>query len=478
LTNTFYWHDYETWGADPRRDRPCQFAGWRTDEELRPVGQPRILYCRPADDVLPHPDACLLTGITPQHAWSQGFPEAEFAAAIEQELAQPGTCGVGYNSIHFDDEITRNLFYRNFIDPYAREWQHGNSRWDLIDVLRLAHALRPGGIQWPVNAEGVTSFRLEHLTVANGIEHSHAHDALADVRATIALAALLKTHQPRLFAYALSLRRRDRVEEMFARGQPFLHVSRRYPALWGCIAPVLPIVRHPLIGNGMICFDLRYDPAPLMSLSVEAIRERLFTPVKDLPQGIERIPLKTIHANRAPMVAPMATLTAPLAESWAIDLALVDRHAKLLAAAPDLGPKVRQLFQNGEWPVETDPDLMLYTGGFFSDTDRRLMARLRQLPPRDLATASFPFQDRRLKTLLFRYRARNWPETLSQEERRDWDAWRHQRLTDPAGGASITLAAFRERLAVLRAEHEGCPPQLALINELASWVDRIGAPGD
>ncbi len=473
MGKTYYWHDYETWGADTRKDRPCQFAGMRTDEGLKPLGEPLILYCRPADDLLPHPDACLLTGISPQHAWREGVPEAEFAATIERELAKPGTCGVGYNSIRFDDEVTRNLFYRNFIDPYAREWQNGNSRWDLIDVLRLAHALRPEGIEWPKNEEGVASFQLAQLTIANGIEHGQAHDALADVLATIQLAALLKSRQPRLFAYALSMRERGRVGALVAKGEPFLHVSSRYQARLGCIAPVVSIARHPLYRNGMICYDLRHAPALLLDLSVEAIRERIFTPVSALPEGVERIPIKTIHVNHAPMVAPMGTLTTKAAEEWDIDPSLVDRHARELRTASDFASRVREAFQGGGLPGESDPDFMIYSGGFFPDADRREMARLRQLSPQALALERFSFQDPRLGTMLFRYRARNWPESLKPEEREEWDTWRIRRLTDAQAGGSIALDEYQERLAALRTEYASRSRSLDLLDELQDWSDSL-----
>src|SRR5690554_3991737 len=181
---TFYWHDYETFGVDPARDRPVQFAGLRTDAQLNPIGEPLVIYARPADDYLPHPKACLVTGITPQEALAKGLPEREFIRLIHEELAQPGTCGVGYNSLRFDDEVTRYTLYRNFYDPYAREWQNGNSRWDIIDMLRAAYALRPEGIVWPQREDGLVSFKLEELTAANGISHEAAHGALSDVHAT------------------------------------------------------------------------------------------------------------------------------------------------------------------------------------------------------------------------------------------------------------------------------------------------------
>jgi exodeoxyribonuclease-1 len=473
LTRTFYWHDYETWGSDPQRDRACQFAGLRTDERLDPIGDPLVIFCRPADDMLPQPDACLVTGISPQLALREGMVEADFAAAIERELALPGTCGVGYNSMRFDDEVTRNLFYRNLLDPYAREWQNGSSRWDLIDTVRLAHALRPEGIEWPTHDDGAASFRLEDLSAANGIEHSGAHDALADVRATLALARLLRARQPRLFEYALSLRDKQKVETLLAKREPLLHVSARYPARLGCIAPVLPLARHPVNRNGVICFDLRQDPEPLLALPADEVHARLFSRAADLPEGLERIPLKTVHVNRSPVVAPMATLTPEAAERWTIDQAQVATHASALRGAKGLEAKLQEVHTLGEREAVTDPDLMIYSGGFLPDSDRREMARLRGLDPKELAHARFVFQDPRLEQMLFRYRARNWPETLDGGERGEWDAYRLERLTDPSGGASITLDDYQARIDRLRSEHADDARVLALLDALDAWAEML-----
>jgi exodeoxyribonuclease-1 len=165
---TFLWHDYETFGVVPRRDRPAQFAGVRTDAELNEIGEPLMIYCKPAPDYLPSPESCLITGITPQLCLERGLPEHEFAARIEAACSQPGTIGVGYNTIRFDDEVTRFLFWRNLIDPYGREWQNDCGRWDLLDVVRLCYALRPEGIEWPKKEDGTQSFRLEDLARANG----------------------------------------------------------------------------------------------------------------------------------------------------------------------------------------------------------------------------------------------------------------------------------------------------------------------
>jgi len=259
---SFYWHDYETFGTDPARDRPVQFAGIRTDEALNIIGEPLSIFCKPADDVLPQPEACLVTGITPQIAMEKGVIEANFIHQIHEQLSQPGTCGVGYNSIRFDDEVTRYTLYRNFYDPYAREWQNSNSRWDIIDMVRLTYALRPQWIEWPMREDDKPSFRLEELTLANGIKHEAAHDAMSDVYATLAMAKLIRGKQKKLYDYVFEHRNKRLVLQQLnlKEMKPVLHVSGMFPGEYGCLAMVVPLAQHPTNKNGIIVYDLRHDP--------------------------------------------------------------------------------------------------------------------------------------------------------------------------------------------------------------------------
>ena len=470
---SLYWHDYETWGASPRLDRPAQFAGLRTDLDFNPLGPPLVLYCRPADDVLPHPDACLITGLTPQRALAEGVIEAEFFAAIHEQLAQPGTCALGYNTLRFDDEVTRYGLYRNFYDPYAREWQGGNSRWDLIDVVRLTRALRPEGIEWPVRDDGETSFKLEHLTAANGIGHAGAHDALADVRATIALARLVRERQRRLYDFAFSHRDKasaGRLLDLRTR-EPVLHVSSRYPARLGCLAVVVPLAQHPTNKNGVVVYDLRHDPTPLLSLDADAVRRLVYTAAEDLEEGESRIPLKVVHLNKCPVLAPLSTLTPEAAERWAIDLEQARRHRDALLAARDLSAKLAVVYGENPFPPATDPDQALY-GGFLSDADRIRCDRVRRTEPERLAPLARELEDTRLPELLFRYRARNWPQTLSAQERARWDAWRRARVQDPASG--LTLAEYRKQVARLAIDATLTAEQRAVVSALADWPGEIG----
>ncbi|MGB3449945.1 MAG: exodeoxyribonuclease I [Giesbergeria sp.] len=452
-SHTFLWHDYETFGANTRRDRPAQFAAIRTDAELNEIGDPVMLYCKPTNDYLPDPEACLITGITPQIAWERGVPEREFAAVIEAEMAQPGTIGVGYNTIRFDDEITRFMFWRNLIDPYAREWQNRCGRWDLLDVVRLAYALRPDGIVWPTKEDGTQSFKLEHLSKANGLLHEAAHDALSDVRATIALARLLRQHNPRLFDFAFSLHKKDRVAAELRlpataqTARPFLHVSGMFPAERGCLAVMWPLASHPTNKNEIIAWDLAHDPRELALLDTDTLRLRMFTRAADLPEGVTRLPIKTVHLNKSPMVVGnVNTLTPALAQRWHIDLAQAAQHAEWARALPDMSAIWPAVFAR---PQEPAPDVEqdLY-GGFIGNTDRRRLDELRSMTGAQLAAARTSFDDPRLGELLFRYRARNFASTLTPEEQARWLQHRTDCLLHGQGGA-LTAEALFERIDAL-----------------------------
>ena len=480
MANSIYWHDYETFGVDPRRDRAAQFAGVRTDEELNIIGDPLVLYCRPAPDMLPHPQSCLITGITPALARDKGLPEAEFIRRIHDEFSQPQTCVAGYNNLRFDDELTRQLLYRNFYDPYEREYRNGNSRWDIIDMVRLCAALRPEGIEWPRREDGNRSFRLGDLCAANGISHDSAHDALSDVLATIALAKLIRERQPKLYDYVFRLRAKAEVEAKLdiVRRTPVIHVSSMYPGIQGCMALVAPLTRHPIDRNGVLVYDLRQNPEEWMALSAEDIRRRLFTRREELQEGESRIGLKVLHSNRCPVVAPASLLTPELAAQWDIDMAQARRHWQLLVDSPQVVATVASAYddENRTGPGESDPDFMIYGGGFFGANDKKTMAQIRASQPRDLIAWLPGFADPRLEEMLFRYRARNYPETLNQAEQERWEAYRHEALHRAEGvrGAGVGLAEFERELAQLR-EQTLSASQLQVLDELEQYVRSLVA---
>ena len=472
LQNTLYWHDYETFGLDPARDRPVQFAGIRTDEDLNVIDEPLNIMARPAMDTLPHPMSSLITGITPKQALEQGLPEAEFIARILAELSQPGTCGVGYNSLRFDDEVTRNTLYRNLHDPYGREWQNGNSRWDIIDMVRACHDLRPEGIVWPRRADtSRPSFRLEELTVANGITHEQAHDALSDVYATIAIARLIKEKQPKLYNFLYRLRRKKEVLKNIDLKEmtPILHTSGMYGSDHGNTRLVVPVAAHPTNGNSIIVFDLAQDPALLLDLGTKTLRERLYTANEDLPEGVERPKIKQLLINKCPVIAPTSTLTGDAAKRLRIDLITCKRNRQtLINSRKAIQQKIAKLFEPREFDPVTDPDLMIYAGGFFTDSDKALMNAIHDTDPQDVGTQSWSFKDKRLPEMLFRYRARNHPETLSADEQAQWLEHCRARLVDGESG-HFTFSDFRTEIEQLRAQMAVDDSRIKLLDEVAAF---------
>jgi len=451
MSKSIFWYDFEATGIDPRRDRPLQVAGIRTDDELREVGEPLCIDCRIAEDVLPHPMACLVTGIDPDRA-RRGLPEAQFMRLLHEQMAAPGTCTAGYNNLRYDDEMTRFALYRNYYDPYAREWQGGNSRWDLLDALRTAHALRPDGIEWP-QQDGFTSLRLELLTAANGIDHGQAHDALADVRATIAVARLLKQAQPRLYRYLYELRSKHRVSELIdlQNPRPLVHVSGRFGRERHGLALVLPLGWHPSNRNALIVWDLEVEPGLLQDLSAEQLCQRLYTRTEDLAPGEQRPGLKLVHINKCPVLADAKVLRQQDIERLQLDMPMLLEHAQRLAQWRVSGQdKLAAIYADragaaGEPGAEADAETRLYDG-FTSDRDRNLLPGIREADGASLNAAQWPLADQRLADMLPRYRARNFPESLDMSQRQEWLQFCRQKLTGQIPGAALTFDGFMQDL--------------------------------
>ncbi len=342
-------------------------------------------------------------------------------------------------------------------------------------MVRLARALRPDGIEWPNDSYGSPSFRLEGLSAANGIEHESAHDALSDVYATIELAKLIRTHNPRLYAYIYQHRQKRLVAKLIKPGdyRPVLHVSGRYPAASGCIAMVVPLAWHPSNQNGVIVYDLSKDPQPLLELSAEEITDRIFTASENLPAGTARIPLKTIHINKCPVVVPVSTLRSQDAERLQIDAQKCLSNLGKIKVALGLEAKLAKVFGSYPGGDSCDPDLMLYSGGFFNDSDKSEMSRISSLDPQGLTNLRPQFQDNRLSEMLFRFRSRNYPDTLSQAETRRWDTYRAIRIHEPVGNGSIQFKEFCEIIREKRTDPTLDDQQKKILDELEAWGDEV-----
>ena len=509
MAQTLYWYDLETFGRWPLVDRIAQFAGLRTDDSFNPIGDPLVLYCKITPDYLPSPKACTITGITPQHTLEEGLNEYDFISRIRQEMLVPGTTVVGFNNIRFDDEFIRNCLYRNFYDPYEREWAGGNSRWDVLDLLRAARDLRPEGITWP-ERDGKPSFRLEEFTQANGIAHEAAHDALSDVRATISAAKLVHDKHPKLFRYYFSHRKKEDQRRLVDLNKitPLLHTAGSYTRPEGCTTLVAPVGIDPQIRNNLIALDLRYDPTPLLDLEVEEIRRRIFTSRAELEAEQEffaqfgepadqdspgavgvvqegfsgRIPLVSIGLNKAPYLAPLSTLPSGGADRLGLDLARCNHHLEILRNHPRLIQKIATVFtrdENRPRPRTDDPDFAIYSGGFFKDEDKALFEEIHKtLAEEDPAEArpkllGLQFLDTRISQMLRRFFARNYPETLGPKDQERWNSFCASRLLYPPLSEATDLAGFSKQLVQMMESSETPARDKIVLKALADYKEQV-----
>jgi len=484
--NSLLVFDYETTGLDTSRDRPMQFACLRTDLDLNVIGAPTTLYCRPAPDHLPDPDACIVTGITPQLCEEVGLSELQFVEDVHRQLSLPGTIAFGYNSIAFDDEITRFMLWRNLIDPYAREWKDGCGRWDLIGLVRAVQALRPDTLEWPRDAGGKVSFKLERLSSANGLLHESAHDALSDVLATIALARLIRERQPQLYAHCFAMHDKTvALQEMLPadpmQAAPFIHVGRGAPGTAG-VRIMLAVAMHPTNRNEVIAWDLSQDPRQLLDIDAETLRRRLFTEQEARPESFRPMPLHCVAANRSPAVFKDLNL---LSRERALELG-VDVGAALANVAD-----LREVLEAVQLPLllqvafardtlEVDPEEALYAG--FVGPDRRLLDQLRTLDVDSLGAVRPDFSDPRLPDLFLRYKARHFPQTLSAREQDKWEEHRFDKLINGIPGSRTvsmvraTIAACRRKLAAAGAPVD--PAKFRILDDVLAHTNRLAAEID
>lgn len=470
--STILWHDYETFGVNPKVDFPVQFAAIRTNLDLDIIEDKANInwLCKIPLDYLPHPQACLITGITPYFSLNKGLSEPEFANRIFLQMMRPNTCVVGYNSMKFDEEVTRHLLYRNLFPVYEREYKNNNSRWDVIDLVRACYALRPEHINWPVYDDHSPCFKLEELTKANDIGHDAAHDALSDVHATIALTKLIKTHHPKLFDYYWQLRSKHKVNNLLQQFQSniFVYVGGYIPAIHGCCTIIMPVCEHPENQNSILCIDLLRPIAVFEKNQQAELKQIVFD------SSIERLNkpgLLNIAVNKSPFVAPVKTLSETRARDLCIDVELAIKNYKKLADKPFLRSLCQSVFASDQTrKIPSNVDEQLYTSDFPSSADKTLMETVRHAVPEQLAVYSQQFESEHLNRLLFQYRARNYPNLLDESEMKSWQQHIEFRFTQSNKKECLSLDEYFNSIAELSHQYQQHPDKLSILQSLERYA--------
>lgn len=462
--NTLFWHDYESFGNNAQIDRPSQFAGIRTDEDLNEIeGSEVNIFCKPSLDTIPNVIACLVTHITPQQAEEKGVNEMSFFNKIEQVLGENGTCGVGYNSINFDDEMTRNGFYRNFKDPYKREWANNCSRWDLINVLRMVHAIKPDTFKVNYKEEDgkiKKSFRLEELSPLNGIIHENAHDALSDVRATIGMAKIIKNKEPELYNLLYAQRTKQVLKNNIHIGKPFLMASPFFGMEHEYLEVLLPVATNPFQGDKwteVYCIKLTKDISDIINKDAEYLKNALYKSSEDFIGGEKRIPLHQIRINQCPVILPLEYLNPEQAKRLNISGALCKSNIqKINQNKSEIVDKVISIF-NGEKNYETitDPDLMIYSGGFWNTEEKEAISKINKTPSPELMDIDLSsLQNSRVPEMLFRFVGRNFPDSFSPEEYSRWINYCKVSLTSKESSSPRTIETALKEIKEARKEEK------------------------
>lgn len=469
---TFYFYDLETSGVDSRQSRIMQFGGQRTDMDLKPIGQPDNFLVKMTEEILPDPEAVLITGITPQQTLAKGITEAEAVKYLNYQVFTPGTIAVGFNNIRFDDEFLRFLFWRNFTDAYEWHWKDKRTRWDILDMARMTRALRPEGIKWPFASDGTPSNSLELLASVNKLVHASAHDALSDVMTSLAMARLLRAKQPKLFEYLLKMRDKNKVGALISGGQPFIYTSGRYPSEYEKTTVVVAIAAHPDRAAALV-YDLRVNPDDFTPLTPAKLAKLWQLRGKDAPY----FPVKKLAYNRCPAVAPLSVLDAKTAVRLKLDSAQVDKNFAKLNKTEDFGDKMLAALEIVEPPRQpqliANPrtvDSQLYDG-FVSGSDKTKMSVVRAAHEPELSDLHLDFADDRLKVLLPLYKARNYPSSLTPSERQWWKRYRHQRLAE--GGKDSGVNQYFVKIEQLGQQPRLSSSQKNLLQDLKAYGKSI-----
>lgn len=450
-----------------------QFAAILTDGNLKEIKRVNWTI-KLSSEILPDPNATLITEITPQST-QKGMSEPEFLKKLHEELLLPDTIVTGYNTITFDDEVMRYTLWRNFYDPYEWQWKEGRSRWDIITLVRMTRALRPEGIEWPFSAEGKAHNILGEIAKVNNLEHTNAHDALSDVEVTLDIARLVKEKAPKLFDFLLNLRDKKVAESYLdlEAPKPVVHTTYRFPINDLHTSVVFPLCPTPGRAGGVLVYDLRYDPTKFFTMSPSQLKRLTYTKRNHLGEfEEERLPVKLVQFNKCPALAPLEVLTPPAAKRINLDLKTVKENLeKLKKGLPVFAQKVYEAYkpEEGKFPPKTDPDLQLYDG-FLPDSDRNLSSAVRSAKPKELKSSNFAFEDVRLAKLFTLYKARNFPEELSETEKAEYEGYKQNKFRVGTPGTPPLEEYLKEleRLSKTKLSKK----KLELIKELQNWAEQ------
>ena len=453
---SFVFYDTETTGTKTSFDQILQFAGVKTDDNFNVLDQLNI-RCRLLPHIVPSPGALLATRVSPAMLMDAKLPSHyEAIRQIQATLKKwSPAIFIGFNSLKFDEHLLRQALFQTLHTAYLTN-TNGNTR---SDVMRIAHAVSayaPTSLVVPIDDRGLQTFRLDRLAPANGYNHMHAHEAMADVEATIYLARLLSTKAPEVWKLMDRAKRKLSVQQ-FLQTRPTFYMTERY---FGRTHSWLVTLcgKNPNYDAEFAVFDLQYDPGPYLSLSIPELAKVLNATPKVI---------RSLRANSLPIIAPA-------------DMAPAD-----VRCPPEYEAQRRILMVRGNHPFQERVGKALALrfasarpspyveerlyDGFPNHQDNARMTRFHDLDWSDRATLAEGFEDPRIAELAHRLIYFKRRDLLPSKKAAELDLWRAERiLTDDAEVPWMTVAkALAEAEEMMRSEGS---KDAALLSEVKKFI--------
>lgn len=454
----FAFFDLETTGISPAFDHPLQFAAILTDAEFREIERVN-LRCRLAPHVIPSPQALAVTGVRPHQLVAPELPSPfEFAQELSALVSRwSPAIWTGFNSIRFDEEMLRQMFYQNLQAEIFATQFNGNTRFDIMTAVFAAFHRQRDLFKWPVDEIGKVRFKLDRLAPLNGFEGHNAHDALGDVEATIHIAQLIAQRAPSLWAELLANRDKADVQARLEQFAPLELVARFSggppQGITGCLCGYAE--QNP---NQAFFFDVdAADPAGLINATAE-----------ELSAALEAQPslIRFITVNKVPLLLDPVAVTDEQR-----------RRVRLIAEAPEFRRRVvaAMAARKGsppapELPMQVEQQIF---NGFYSWSDKALLKEFQAAdwPRRQEIVASFG--DARLRQLGRRIVASYAPALLSDEERGQFAIWRRERwhAPDQAKPEWTTLGKALQAISEMKASSSYDPAAIEEIERFLSGLE-------
>jgi exodeoxyribonuclease I len=438
----FVFYDTETTGTDTAFDQILQFAAICTDEELNEVERLEV-RSKLLPYVVPSPGAVKVNGISVARLLDPELPSHySMIRIIEGKLRawSPATF-LGYNSLRFDENLFRQALYQTLHDPYLTNTS-GNCRTDVLKMVQATSLFAPAALIIPTDEKEKPVFKLDRVAPANGFNHENAHDALADVQATIYLCKIIKQWAPSVWASFLRFSSKAAVADYTLQEPAFCLAEfyQRQPHTW-LVTRIGANKENP---SEIYVYDLSVEPESILPLTDDELKDRL----AKAPRVLRRI-----RSNACPILVPVGEAPEGCAGK-ALSSNEVMRRVELLQAAEGLADRLCRIFSGIRDPREPSPhvELQIYDG-FFTFADRARMAQFHAAPWENRPAIADQFDDARLKTMASRLIYVERPDLLSENARTAHAKQIAERLlgTDPSG-SWLCLEKAIEQIDVLLPE--------------------------